>query len=80
MKKTHLEEHLFVICINNKYYPASLEFGKIYRIIPDSEAEKHGYFRVIDESGEDYAYASDRFFPIELPQKLEKVFLSASRA
>lgn len=33
---------------------ASLDIGKLYRVIPDKEAESHGYLRVIDESGEDY--------------------------
>ena len=65
----------FVICLNNKDYPASLEFGKVYRVIHDEEAEKHGYLRVVDESGEDYAYSSDRFTSIELPQAVEKILM-----
>ena len=36
--------------------------GKLYQIIPDEAAESHGYIRVIDESGEDYGYSTDRFF------------------
>ncbi len=67
----------FVICINNEGYPASLEVGKLYRVIPDDEAASHGYLRIIDESGEDYGYAADRFFPIEVSPALEKVLLSA---
>ena len=42
-------------------YPASLEVGKLYRVIRDDEAASHGYIRVIDESGEDYAYTANRF-------------------
>jgi hypothetical protein len=63
----------FAVCINNKGYKASLETGKLYRVIPDEEAETHGYIRVIDESGEDYGYSVDRFFPVEIPQGLKKV-------
>lgn len=44
----------FVICINNKEYPASLERFKVYRQLPDIEAELDGDIRVVDESGEDY--------------------------
>jgi len=62
----------FAVCINNTGYPASLEVGKLYRVIPDEEAAAHGYIRVIDESGEDYGYAAERFFPLEVPQALEK--------
>lgn len=62
----------FAVCVNNKGYPASLEVGKLYRIVPDDEAAGHGYLRVIDESGEDYGYPSDRFFPIKVPLALEK--------
>ena len=30
---------------------------------------------LVDESGEDYGYAADRFFAIDLPKPLEKVLL-----
>lgn len=61
---THVEkENLrFAVCISNDNYPASLEVGKLYQVIPDAVAESHGYIRVIDESGEDYGYSKDRFF------------------
>ena len=47
-------ESRFVGCISNRDYQASLELGKYYRVIPDEKAAKHGYLRVVDESGEDY--------------------------
>jgi hypothetical protein len=48
----------FAVCINNRAYEASLEAGKLYRLVPDPRAEAHGYLRVIDESGEDYGYSA----------------------
>jgi len=78
MEKQHLSALHFAICLSNEDYPASLEVGKLYRVIPDEEAAAHGYIRVIDESGEDYAYSTERFFPIELPQAIEETLLSAS--
>jgi hypothetical protein len=72
MKRRGKQEHHFAVCINNEGYEASLEAGKLYRMIPDDEAISHGYIRVIDESGEDYGYSVDRFFPIEVPQALEE--------
>ena len=70
----------FGLCLNNKGYLASLEVGKVYRVIQDDEAASHGYIRVTDESGEDYAYAADRFHLVRLPVAVEKALLSASRA
>jgi hypothetical protein len=67
----------FAICVNNDGYKASLEIGKLYRVIPDQKSLIHGYLRVIDESGEDYGYSADRFFLIELPETVEKALVEA---
>ena len=73
------EEHIrFAVCISNDDYPASLEVGKLYQVIPDETAESHGYIRVIDESGEDYGYGKDRFFPIKIPVALQQALLKAA--
>ena len=71
----------FAVCVDNAGYPASLEAGKLYEVVPDAEAEKHGLIRVIDESGEDYGYSAERFFVLAVPHSLEKVLegISATR-
>jgi hypothetical protein len=69
----------FVVCLNNDGYRASLEVGKIYRVIPDREAEAHGYLRVVDESGEDYAFAASCFHGVQLPPKVGNALRAASR-
>ena len=46
---------------SNEGYPSSLELGKNYRVLPDSEAVQHGMLRVVDESGEDYLYPQEYF-------------------
>ena len=56
----------FAICVKNSGYPASLEIHKVYRVLPDKDAEKDGDLRVIDESGEDYLYPADYFVLAEL--------------
>ena len=61
----------FAICLNNEGYEASLEVGKVYRVLPDREAAVHGYIRMVDESGEDYAFDADRFYKIEFPPLVE---------
>lgn len=78
MKRRAKQEIYLAVCINNKGYEASLEVGKLYRIIPDQEAESHGYLRVVDESGEDYGYSADRFFRLEVPRPLERALLRTS--
>ena len=80
MKKAEKQSAHFVVCLNNEGYKASLEVGKLYRFIPDQEAEEEGLIRVVDESGEDYAFTADRFHPVELPAIVEKVLLTASHA
>lgn len=65
----------FVICLNNQGYEASLEVGKLYRLIDDQEAQVNGLIRIIDESGEDYAFSAQRFYAVELPQNVEKALL-----
>lgn len=80
MKDTHNPTLQFALCLDNEDYPASLEVGKLYRVIPDDEAAAHGYLRVIDESGEDYAFMASRFHVIELPLAVGQVLLSASHS
>ena len=55
------------ICLDNKGYGVSLERLKIYVALPDAEAARTGYLRIIDESGENYPYPSQRFVASELP-------------
>lgn len=78
MRKRTKTSARFAVCIRNKGYEASLEIGKLYRVLPDEEAEGHGYLRIVDESGEDYGYTADRFFSIEVPKLLERVLLKAA--
>lgn len=68
----------FVVCINNTDYPASLELHKIYRVIPDDDAEVDGDIRVVDESGEDYLYPASFFAVIAVPAVVEKSLVKAA--
>jgi hypothetical protein len=78
MKQTKKPALKFVVCIDNKDYPASLELHKIYRVLPDDDAAVDGDLRVIDESGEDYLYAGERFVPIAVPEAVQKSLLKAA--
>jgi hypothetical protein len=77
MKRKTIKAAHFAVCINNEGYQASLEVGKLYRVIPDAEAASHGYIRIVDESGEDYGYTAERFFPLDVPQALADALQTA---
>ncbi|MGB8506924.1 MAG: hypothetical protein WCD76_00830 [Pyrinomonadaceae bacterium] len=78
MKKEEKQSAHFVVCLNNEGYKASLEVGKLYRFVPDSEAKAEGLIRVVDESGEDYAFDATRFYPVSLPATVERALLAAA--
>jgi hypothetical protein len=69
----------FAVCIDNEGYKASLELGKLYRILADKEAQSHGLVRVVDESGEDYAYSSSRFHSLKVPAEIERALRPTRR-
>lgn len=62
----------FAICLKNKG-SEDLVIRKVYQVLPDERAEKQGFLRIIDESGEDYLYPASYFFLIDLPPKVERV-------
>jgi hypothetical protein len=66
------------ICLDNDGYEVSLERRKIYVAVPDARAERHGHLRIIDESGEDYLYPSERFVPADLPLATRRAVLQAA--
>ena len=70
-------EKEFALCINNKDYEVSLIPRKLYEIIPDPQAEKDDFIRIIDESGEDYLYHKSYFVVAALPKKLEMALSAA---
>ena len=70
-------ETLYVVCVENSGYPASLELRKIYLRLSDPKAEEDGFIRVVDESGEDYLYPSRFFAEISVPTAAEKAFAGA---
>lgn len=67
-----------LVCIDNEGHAASLERRKIYIALADSQAEKDGFVRVIDESGDDYLYPKSFFRAITLPQSVKKAVLAAA--
>ena len=66
------------ICLDNAGYEVSLERLKIYVALADAKAERTGFLRIIDESGEDYLYPSQRFVAADLPVSTRRAVLQAA--
>ena len=79
MKTTRPLSVRFAVCLDNRDYEASLEVAKLYRIVPDEDAARRGYLRVVDESGEDYAFAARRFFLLSAPVSLRRALDEATK-
>jgi len=71
----------FVICIDNGSNPASLILGKVYRRLPDAEAETHDMLRIVDEDtpeSDRYLYPVSMFAPVELPEAAQRALMGAN--
>jgi hypothetical protein len=71
------KEKSYALCIENKECE-DLEKRKIYMVLPDDEAAKKGYLRIVDESGEDYLYPQSYFVLVELPREVQNAMKVAS--
>ena len=69
--KGQTAELRFALCVRNDH-SEDLEKRKIYQVLPDEDAAKEGYLRVIDESGEDYLYPGSYFILLDLPQEVQE--------
>lgn len=73
---TEVLQPQFVICVRNSG-AEDLELRKLYQVVPDEEAARDGYLRVIDESGEDYLYPAEFFVAVELPEAATAALLAS---
>ena len=73
-------EPTLAICIDNTDYELSLERRKVYAVLPDAEAAKHHYVRVIDETGEDYLFPASRFVLLTVPREIQAAVLADVQA
>jgi hypothetical protein len=61
----------FVLCVRNDECD-DLEVRKLYQSLPDKKAQRDGFLRVVDESGEDYLYPESYFAPVRLTRKVQE--------
>jgi len=77
MSKNHNGQPKFVVCITSDD-PDLLTTRRIYQVLPDDNAAKSNYVRMIDNEGEDYLYPADYFLFIELTRKIELAIREAA--
>jgi hypothetical protein len=78
MSKNMPAEPRFVVCIRNDEHEMDLALHKIYAVIPDPSAERDGWIRIVDETGEDYLYPEECFEPVKVSASLSQELLRAS--
>jgi hypothetical protein len=76
MNTEHSETHV-VICVVDGA-GEDLQKGKVYIVVADADAERDGFLRVVDDSGEDYLYPAACFKSVSLPREVEKMLLSTA--
>jgi len=70
---------VFAVCVANDGCD-DLSSGMLYRVLPDDTAAREGLLRIVDDSGEDYLYPSQRFVVVEVPQAEEQKLLAVAIA
>jgi hypothetical protein len=68
----------FVVCIRNDDYELDLKLQKTYEVLPDASAERSGWIRIVDETGEDYLYPEKFFHAAEAVDALKAGLRRAS--
>ena len=61
------DEARFVVCVRNDDCELDLVPRKVYEVLPDASAERSGWIRIVDETGEDYLYPAEYFSAAEPP-------------
>ena len=71
--KTQTQLPKLAVCVQSDD-PDLVTPRMIYQILPDENAEKSDYVRVIDNEGEDYLYPAKYFVLVELPSEVDRAF------
>lgn len=67
----------FAVCVDTDD-PDLLTPRMVYQVLPDENAAKSAYLRVIDNEGEDYLYPAGHFVLVDFPQPVQQVLLRTS--
>jgi hypothetical protein len=67
----------FAVCIGTDD-PDLVTPRIIYKVLPDANAAKSKYIRIVDNEGEDYLYPAEYFMFIDLPRETKRTCLEAA--
>ncbi len=70
MAEPNIHPH-FAICIEANGWE-DLQLRKLYAVLPDEDAARSDFLRVVDDSGEDYLYPASCFLLVDLPASVEE--------
>jgi hypothetical protein len=71
---------MIAVCVDNRGLEASLIVGKVYYVSSRSGAERHGFLRVVDESGEDYLFPQEQFVILDVGADARQRILASIHA
>jgi len=74
--RTERRQPRFALCVRNDECE-DLELRKVYLVVSDRRAEREGYVRIVDESGEDYLYPESYFVFVRLPRAAQRTVAAA---
>lgn len=60
------------VCLRNDGYELDLALHRRYEVLPDPSAERSGWIRIVDETGEDYLYPAEWFAIAEPPGETDR--------
>jgi hypothetical protein len=72
--KVAKQKHRFIMCIVNEGQEARLTLLKVYKVIPDGDADRLKMVRVIDDRGEDTMHPARWFVAVQLSVEAEQGF------
>lgn len=58
---------ILVRCLDQGDWDYALTVGKVYRLVHEPKVEDHGWWRIIDNEGEDYLYPGRLFERLGFP-------------
>jgi len=61
-----------VICVDNAGNEASLDLGRVYKVIKPLANDGDYFLRVVDNEGEDYLYYAKQLVPVTLPARAKR--------
>ena len=72
MKKRSSTPPRLVVCVRNDDYELDLVVNTAYEVLPDPSAERSGWIRIVDETGEDYLYPETFFRAAQSEETLRR--------